>query len=119
MDFSRFENLTINGRSFQKLIRVSDGAVLFEKNPQPKPWFAIEYDGSYSNIFMGNVFAGLFGGNVEINWGDGTTEIISVPGGGSTTIRRDGIENTRTISFKAPATFFYSKSNSFNQKWYN
>lgn len=82
MDFSRFESMTINGHSFQRLVRVSDGAVLFEKNPQPKPWFKIEYDGSQSSVFVGSVFAGFYGGQVEIDWGDGTTETVNVPGSG-------------------------------------
>lgn len=108
MNLNDFKTLTIGGIALKKLVRASDGLVLFDKSvkPEPEPYFALEYNGSYSNIFMGNVFAGLYGGNVEINWGDGTTETISVPGGGSTAIRRDDIDNIRTISFKAPATFF-------------
>lgn len=111
MNFKDFKSIKISGNIIKKLTRTRDGLVLFDKTqpptPEPQPWFALEYDGSYSNIFIGSLFAGLYGGSVEIDWGNGTSETVNVPsGGGSVQIRRDDIYETRTIRFKAPATFF-------------
>lgn len=108
MKFSDFKSIKIAGNSIKKLTRTRDGLVLFDKStPEPEPYFALEYDGNQSNIFIGNLFASYYGGNVEIDWGDGSTETVNVPsGGGSVQIRRNDVYGTRTIRFKAPAAFF-------------
>lgn len=46
MKFSDFKSIKIAGNSIKKLTRTRDGLVLFEKSPEPQPWFEIEYDGS-------------------------------------------------------------------------
>ena len=58
----------------KKLVRASDGAVLFDistppPTPTPENWFEIEYDGNQSSIFIGTLYTGYFGGTVEITWG--------------------------------------------------
>lgn len=114
MNLNDFKTLSIGGQALKKLVRASDGLVLFDKSgPEPQPWIEIEYDGNQSSIFMGELFAGYYGGSVLIDWGDGSSETVSVPSGGqSAQIRRNDVYGVRIIRFKAPASFFTPALNS-------
>lgn len=71
MDFSDFQNLTIDGRSFQKLVRVSDGAVLFEKTPKPRPYYELEYDVNQGAVAIATFRVGYYAPPFTVEWGDG------------------------------------------------
>ena len=51
MNFQDYKSLKIGSYQLKKLVRASDGAVLFDVStptptPTPENWFEIEYDGS-------------------------------------------------------------------------
>ena len=117
MNFKDYKSLKIGDYQLKKLVRASDGAVLFDistptPTPTPENWFEIEYDGNQSSIFIGTIYAGYFGGNVEISWGT-EKQTVTVPSGGEgLTIRRDGISGMMTIRFGWPSEFFIPSVNS-------
>ena len=74
--------------------------------PTPENWFEIEYDGNQSSIFVGTIYAGYFGGSVDITWGT-EKQTVTVPSGGEgATIRKDGISGVMKIRFGWPTEFF-------------
>lgn len=111
MNFKDYKSLKIGSYQLKKLVRASDGAVLFDistptPTPTPENWFEIEYDGSQSSIFVGTIYAGYFGGSVDITWGT-EKQTVTVPSGGEgLTIRKDGISGVMKIRFGWPCEFF-------------
>lgn len=77
MNFNNFETLKIGGYDIQKLVRVSDGAVIFEKNPQPKPFFEISYSSNEYAVLVLTLRVGYYGETFEIDWGDGQKQTVS------------------------------------------
>ena len=116
MNWNDYKSLKIGPHQMKKIVRASDGAVLFDisttPTPTPQKWFEIDYDGNQSSIFTGTIYAGYFGGNVEITWGT-EKQTFTVPSGGEgLTIRRDGISGLMTIRFSWPSEFFIPSLNS-------
>lgn len=107
MNWKDYKSLKIGSYQLKKLVRASDGAILFDiSRPQPENWFEIEYNGNQSSVFVGTLYAGYFGGDVEISWGT-EKQTVNVPSGGQgTTIRKDGISGTMKIRFGWPSEFF-------------
>ena len=107
MNLQDFKTLTIGGNKFVKLVRASDGLVLFDRScPQPENLWEIEYNANNSSIFIGTLYAGYFGGQVTISWG-GAMQTVTVPSGGDgLQIRHDGIYGTMRIRFYSPSEFF-------------
>lgn len=80
MDLNDLQNLNINGKAFQKLIRISDGAVIFEKTAQPKPYFEISYDTLQGSVAIFTLRANYGAQPFDIEWGDGQTTTITPAG---------------------------------------
>lgn len=107
MNWKDYKSLKIGSYQLKKLVRATDGAILFDiSRPQPETWFEIEYDGSQSSIFVGTLFAGYFGGNVEISWGTEKQTVTLPSGGQGLQIRHDNIYGRMTIRFSSPGEFF-------------
>lgn len=107
MNLNDFKTLSIGGQAMKKLVRASDGLVLFDKSgPVSRPWFEITYDAGSSSVFQAQIYCGYFGGDAKVEWGDGSSDTYSIPAGGQLhTIRKDGLHGTRTIRFNAPCSF--------------
>lgn len=114
MNLNDYKSISIGGHVLKKLVRASDGLVLFDKSaPEPKPYFELTYNGSPSSVFVGSIWAGYYGGEVVVEWGDGTSDTYSVPSGGrSFDIRKNDLYGTRTIRFNSPCVFVTGLSTS-------
>lgn len=110
MNFNNFESLKIGGYDIQKLVRISDGAVIFEKNLQPKPFFEISYSSNQYSVLILTLRVGYYSEPFEIDWGDGQKQGIT-PAQGQVWITnvRHNYQSTSTpfkIRIPQPVSYF-------------